>query len=139
MSQHELTAEEREALHEAMAAWAKVMPYNHLGPEYGLSDGIWTRLDRAVERILAARGDSLAGKVRALAEEWEAEAAADSRGINVVPGEYWKRTHARRLRALLDAAETTGETPPQACEVARGGDFGGAVDQGADDENQGDV
>lgn len=50
-----LTVAEREGLHADMAAWAKVMPYNHLGLDYGLSDGIWTRLDAAVERILAGR------------------------------------------------------------------------------------
>lgn len=49
-----LTEAERAELHDAMGPWAKAMPYNW-SDQTRLSDGIWTVLDRAVNKILADR------------------------------------------------------------------------------------
>lgn len=60
----ELTPEQRETLHDDMAAWAYEMPYNR-HPQFGLSNGIWTVLDAAVERILADLRESIAADIEA--------------------------------------------------------------------------
>lgn len=83
----ELTAEDRAALD---AWWHSDWP----------DDGgdVLDTLAEAVERILAAHGEALAGKVRALTDEW-----AQTHGAT-------EAYCADRLRALLDA-EATGEQP----------------------------
>lgn len=49
-----MTDAERAALHDAMSPWAKAMPNNWRDPSRS-RDGIWTVLDRAVNKILADR------------------------------------------------------------------------------------
>jgi hypothetical protein len=99
----ELTAEERDAL------WAAVDEFvdRHDGLQWhghGYLDR--SRSDRivapAVERIIAARRDSLAERVKALADEWERHHAT----CDDCTGDYLSA--ARELRGLLKEESPDG-------------------------------